>query len=104
MTHPLVAVGRYFGWRWCLLLVTLLSLWVGAALAVVWSAHQARQLFAELHAQQRQYDLLLERRAQLLVERSTVADLARIEQVAVADLGMVLPEIVAPDVTVEGRP
>ncbi len=94
MRHPVVAVLGAVGWRTCAAALASVALWVALALAVAISAHQARSEFATLHDLQGEYDRLLERRAQLLVERSTALDLARIERLASARLSMVLPEIV----------
>lgn len=94
MNHPIVVLFRAIGVRTCGAALALAALWVVVAIAVAISARQARSEFATLHGLQRDYDRLLERRAQLLVERSTELNLARIERVASTDLSMVLPEIV----------
>jgi len=100
MNHPIILLVRAVGWRTCAAAVALVGLWVLVAIAVAVSAQQARKEFTTLLGLQQEYDRLLERRAQLLVERSTALDLARIERVASSELSMVLPEIVVP----AGRP
>lgn len=104
MSHPIILLVRAVGWRTCAAALVLVALWVMVAVAVAVSAQQARREFMTLHGLQQDYDRLLERRAQLLVERSTALDLARIERVASNELSMVLPEIVSPSGQQRGDP
>jgi cell division protein FtsL len=70
-------------------------LWVmlfGSALGAIWSKHQARTLFVELQRQQMQRDHLDIEWGQLKLEQSAWSTHGRVEQVARADLRMVIPQ------------
>jgi cell division protein FtsL len=69
-------------------------LWVGllaAAIAVVWSKHQARSLFIELQALHAERDALDIEWGQLKLEQSAWAMHGRVEQTARGSLEMVVP-------------
>lgn len=69
-------------------------LWVmllGAAIAVVWSKHQARSLFIELQALHAERDALDIEWGQLKLEQSAWAMHGRVEQTARLNLQMVVP-------------
>lgn len=69
-------------------------LWVallGAAIAVVWSKHQARSLFIELQALHAKRDALDIEWGQLKLEQSAWAMHGRVEQTARLNLQMVVP-------------
>jgi cell division protein FtsL len=69
-------------------------LWVallGAAIAVVWSKHQARSLFIELQALHAERDALDIEWGQLKLEQSAWAMHGRVEQTARVSLEMVVP-------------
>ena len=71
-----------------LLLVVLL---VFSALGVIYSSYKSRQLFSELQQLNRESIRLEEEWGRLLLEQSTWASHARIEQVAKDKLQMVVP-------------
>lgn len=73
-----------------LLLAVLLSV---CALAVVTARHQARKLFVELQAAEKQGRDLDVEWGRLQLEQSTWAMHARIEQIARSQLQMVVPEV-----------
>jgi len=69
-------------------------LWVAllaAAIAVVWSKHQARSLFIELQALHSERDALDIEWGQLKLEQSAWAMHGRVEQTARLSLEMVVP-------------
>lgn len=69
-------------------------LWVAllsAAIAVVWSKHQARSLFIELQALHAERDALDIEWGQLKLEQSAWAMHGRVEQTARLNLQMVVP-------------
>ncbi|HEY5758220.1 MAG TPA: cell division protein FtsL [Steroidobacter sp.] len=69
-------------------------LWVallGAAIAVVWSKHEARSLFIELQRLNAERDRLDIEWGQLKLEQSAFAMHGRVEQTARVNLQMVVP-------------
>lgn len=64
---------------------------VATGIGIVLARHQARQLFAELEALNREQDRLEIDWGRLRLEQSTYATHPRIEQVARDDLGLALP-------------
>jgi len=76
-----------------LVIIALVLACFGSALAVVWSNHQSRKLFAELQAQQKQRDDLDVEWGRLQLEQSTFATHGNVEVVARQRLGMRLPRI-----------
>ena len=70
------------------------GLWVallGAAIAVVWSKHEARSLFIELQRLNAERDRLDIEWGQLKLEQSAFAMHGRVEQTARVNLQMVVP-------------
>jgi cell division protein FtsL len=65
---------------------------VACALAVVSARHQARKLFVELQAEEKQTRDLDIEWGRLQLEQSTWAMHGRVEQVARDNLGMAMPE------------
>lgn len=64
----------------------------GSALGAIWSKHQARTLFVEMQRLQMQRDQLDIEWGQLKLEQSAWSTHGRVEQVARADLRMVIPQ------------
>lgn len=64
---------------------------VATGIGIVLARHEARQLFAELEALNREQDRLEIDWGRLRLEQSTYATHPRIEQVARDDLGLALP-------------
>ena len=64
---------------------------VASGIGIVLARHEARQLFAELEALNREQDRLEIDWGRLRLEQSTYATPPRIEQVARDDLGLALP-------------
>lgn len=64
---------------------------VSSALAVIYSAHMTRQMYAQLQSLQKEQDDLDSQYEKLLLEQSAWADFARVDQVAREDLGMKEP-------------
>jgi cell division protein FtsL len=74
--------------------MTMAVLWVallGAAIAVVWTKHEARSLFIELQGLNAQRDALDIEWGQLKLEQSAWAMHGRVEQTARLNLKMVVP-------------
>lgn len=74
--------------------VTFLILWaalLGAAIAVVWTKHEARSLFIELQGLHGERDALDIQWGQLKLEQSAWATHGRVEQTARGDLKMIIP-------------
>jgi cell division protein FtsL len=74
--------------------ITMAVLWLAllaAAVAVVWSKHQARSLFIELQALHAERDALDIEWGQLKLEQSAWAMHGRVEQTARLNLQMVVP-------------
>jgi len=63
-----------------------------SALSAIWSKHQARTLFVELQRLQVERDQLDIEWGQLKLEQSAWSTHGRVEQVARADLRMVIPQ------------
>ena len=72
-------------------MLALMVLIVASSLAVVASSFKSRQLFVQLQTLQKEASSLQVRRGQLLLEESTWASPALIEQQAVASLSMRVP-------------
>jgi len=64
----------------------------GSALSAIWSKHQARTQFVELQRLQMERDQLDIEWGQLKLEQSAWSTHGRVEQVARADLRMVIPQ------------
>ena len=64
---------------------------LGAAIAVVWSKHEARSLFIELQRLHAERDRLEIEWGQLKLEQSAFAMHGRVEQTARVNLQMVVP-------------
>ena len=64
---------------------------LGAAIAVVWSKHEARSLFIELQHLHAERDRLDIEWGQLKLEQSAFATHGRVEQTARVNLQMVVP-------------
>ena len=79
--------------RSALTLITLLILIVTSGLAVVLKEHQNRTVFHELQELKDQSNELEVKWGQLLIEQSTFGVEGRVEQKAVDDLKMQLPEL-----------
>lgn len=62
-----------------------------SALAVVYAKHQSRKLFIELQTLQKSRDDMAIEWGQLQLEQSTLVTHGRIENIAHAKLGMMLP-------------
>lgn len=77
----------------CIVLVVVLWLAVLASgLAVVYSTHLSRQLFAELDGLQRQTSALHVEWGQFLLEQSTWSAFDRVERLAIDQLDMHVPD------------
>lgn len=63
-----------------------------SCIGVIWSKHQARSLFIELQALESRRDQLDVEWGQLKLEQSAWSTHARVEQMASADLSMVIPK------------
>ena len=63
------------------------------SLAVVYSSHESRLLFGELLDLQKQSFDMEDEWGRLLLERRTHASVDRVEQIAVNELSMVVPEV-----------
>jgi len=63
------------------------------SLAVVYSSHESRLLFGELLDLQKQSFDMEDEWGRLLLERRTYASVDRVEQIAVNELSMVVPEV-----------
>jgi cell division protein FtsL len=74
--------------RWPLVAGLLLLLCVASALAVVYSAHGARERFRELEKLRRAENEIQVEWRQLLLERSTQSAHARVEAIATSELKM----------------
>jgi cell division protein FtsL len=68
------------------------TLLFGSALGAIWSKHQARTMFVELQRLQMERDELDIEWGQLKLEQSAWSMHGRVEQVARADLRMVIPQ------------
>ncbi len=75
-------------------IVLVVVLWLAvlaSGLAVVYSTHLSRQLFAELDAKQRQNSALHIEWGQFLLEQSTWSAFDRVERLAIDQLDMHVP-------------
>ena len=70
----------------------LLLLFVGSAIALVYTRHESRKLFVELEQLTTERDELNIEWGQLQIEQSTWATHARIEKVALEELSLVHPK------------
>ena len=68
------------------------ALLLGSALGVIWSKHQSRALFIDLQRAQAERDRLDIEWGQLKLEQSAWSTHGRVEQVARADLRMLIPQ------------
>jgi cell division protein FtsL len=62
-----------------------------SALGVVYSTHQSRHLLNELHALENERNALQVEWGQLLLEQSSLISQGRVEDIAKAELNMVIP-------------
>ena len=81
------------GWRQLAVPLVLVLLVVAAALAVVQSTHDCRQLYARLQVLESHRWQLDEEYGRLLLEQSTWAAHHRVERVATDELGMSPPAL-----------
>lgn len=72
--------------------VLVLLLVVASALGVIYSSYQSRQLFSSLQQLSKESMQLEEEWGRLLLEQSTWASHARIEQLAKSQLDMIVPD------------
>jgi cell division protein FtsL len=79
------------GLRWILIALAWVVLF-GSALGAIWSKHQARSLFVELQRLEMERDRLDIEWGQLKLEQSAWSTHGRVEQVARANLKMVIPQ------------
>ncbi len=81
------------GWspQWIVSFVAVVLI-VASALGVIYSSYKSRQLFSELQQLNRETVRLEEEWGRLLLEQSTWASHARIEQLAKSELNMVVPK------------
>lgn len=75
---------------WCTL-VALLAVTAGSAIGVIWSTHKSRHLLNELQKLEQQRNDLQVEWGQLLLEQSSLVSQGRIENLAIAELGMKIP-------------
>ncbi len=86
-------------WPWVAAFCVTLLVIGYSGLPVVESAAQARALYQQLGAVQKEQDRLLEENSRLSIERSTIASLQQLEEIAANELDMQFPadiEWVAP--------
>ncbi len=79
------------GYRTSLVFLLGSAVW-GTAMGMVWSHHQARQLFVELQSLEKDHARLAIQWERLQLERSTWAGHHRIEWIARKQLGMASPD------------
>lgn len=87
-------ISRTVHWlsAWNQLSVVLLAaVVVSSALAVIYSAHMTRQMYAQLQSLQKEQDDLDSQYEKLLLEQSAWADFARVDRVAREELNMKEP-------------
>lgn len=72
-------------------LVSLLLVTTGTATGVIYSTHKSRQLLNELQQLEQQRNELQVEWGQLLLEQSSLVSQGRIENLAIAELGMKIP-------------
>jgi cell division protein FtsL len=75
---------------WCTL-VALLGVTAGSAIGVIWSTHKSRHLLNDLQQLEQQRNDLQVQWGQLLLEQSSLVSQGRIENMAIAELGMIIP-------------
>ncbi len=75
---------------WCTL-VALLSVTAGSAIGVIWSTHKSRHLLNDLQQLEQERNDLQVQWGQLLLEQSSLVSQGRIENLAIAELGMIIP-------------
>jgi cell division protein FtsL len=73
------------------LLALLVAIAVASALGVVYTKYRSRMLFAEVQRLEQSLEAYEEEWGQLQLEQNTYAEHSRIEKMARARLGMVLP-------------
>ncbi len=73
------------------ILLLLITVAVASALGVVYTKYRSRMLFAEVQRLELALDAYEEEWGQLQLEQNTYAEHSRIEKMARARLGMVLP-------------
>jgi len=83
--------GRPAGLKSWFCLVGLLSLTASSAIGVIYSTHKSRHLLNELQQLERQRNGLQVEWGQLLLEQSSLVSQGRIENLAIAELGMKIP-------------
>ena len=76
---------------WNILSLVVLLLVLGSALGVIYSSFMSRQLFSELEVKKRDASHMEEEWGRLLLEQSTWASPARIEDLAKKKLEMIVP-------------
>lgn len=81
-----------YGWRLAVV-VALIVLVLGSAMAVITTSHLTREQYARLQRLEREQNQLQTEWGQLLLEESAWSSPARIERVAVERLEMRLPDV-----------
>ena len=79
---------RPVGW---LVLVSLLVFATGTSTGVIYTTHKSRHLLNELQELERERNALQVEWGQLLLEQSSLVSQGRIENLAIDELGMVIP-------------
>jgi cell division protein FtsL len=74
-------------------LFALLLLLTGSATGVIFSTHKSRHLLNDLHGLENQRNALQVEWGQLLLEQSSLVSQGRIENLAIAELGMKIPAV-----------
>ncbi len=82
---------REIGARQWASLVALLVVTTGSATSVIYSTHKSRHLLNELQQLERERNGLQVEWGQLLLEQSSLVSQGRIENLAIAELGMKIP-------------
>lgn len=85
--------GAQYGLKSWLLFVVLLAGVMASATAVVYSTHRNRQLLNALQELEQERNGLQVEWGQLLLEQSSLVSQGRIENLAIAELGMKIPEM-----------
>lgn len=88
-----VAVSASFTLKTWLVLVGMLMLLTVSATGVIFSTHKSRHLLNALHDLEKQRNDLQVEWGQLLLEQSSLVSQGRIENLAIAELGMKIPAI-----------
>ncbi|GEM_PF-6531050 len=89
----LAVLASMISFKELVLTLMLLSVLMMSAIGVVYSSHLSRQLFTEQALLLDRNDQLQLEWAKLLLEQGTMSAPSHIENVAVGDLRMVLPEV-----------